>query len=99
MLTPVRVILALALVGAGAVVAYGLVARDQTQLPVLTAGLYVSGVVFALLALAGAWAAFSQARDGSGLRALVYSLLGGATALVSAVCFALGAILTLTAKR
>ena len=88
----------LALIASTGVVVYGLTARDATQIPALTAGLYVSGVVFVLLALAGAWAASSQARDGSGLRALMYAVMGGVAALVSAGCFALGVILTLTLK-
>ena len=50
--------------GALAVVAYGLIARDATQVPMLTAGEFMTGIVFGLLALAGAWAAFSRAGTG-----------------------------------
>jgi hypothetical protein len=96
--TPVRVVLAIALIASTGVVAYGLIDRDAAQLPVLTAGCYVSGVVFVLLALAGAWAAYSQARIGSGLRALVYAVMGGLAALISAGCFVFGVVLTMTLK-
>ncbi len=77
MLTPLRVTLAIALVGRPGVVVYGLIVRDSTQMPMLTAGEFISGIVFDLLALAGAWAAFSRARDGESGQALVYAVLGG----------------------
>ncbi len=98
-LTPVRVVLAIALVAAALVVAYGLVARDATQIPVLTAGVFLLALVFVLLALAGAWAAFSRARDGEGARALAYALLGGVAALLAAGSFASATILTLTLQK
>ena len=91
-LTPVRVTLGIALIGCLGLVTYGLVARDATQIPVLTAGEFVTGIVFALLALAGAWAAFSRARGGQSGRALLYAILGGVAALLSAGAFA-GAVI------
>ncbi len=98
-LTPVRVVLTIALVAAALVVAYGLVARDATQIPVLTAGVFLLGLVFILLALAGAWAAYSRARDGESARALGYALLGGLAALLAAGSFASATILTLTLQQ
>jgi hypothetical protein len=94
-LTPLRVFLGIALLATMLVVGYGLLARDATQIPVLTAGEYTSGLVFVLLALAGAWASFSRARDGESGRALVYALLGGLSALLAAGSFAAAIILTL----
>jgi len=91
-LTPLRVFLGIALIGSVAVIAYGLIARDATQIPVLTAGEFITAIVFALLALAGAWAAFSRARRGESGKALLYALLGGVAALLSASAFA-GAII------
>jgi type VI protein secretion system component VasF len=96
LLTPVRVTLGIALLVSAGVVGYGLLVRDATQMPVLTAGTYIIGVVFALLALAGAWAAYRQAQEGSGGRALVYAVLGGLAALLAAGSFAGAIILTLT---
>ncbi len=78
--------------------AYGLLARDATQIPMLTAGEFISGIVFVLLALAGAWAAFDRARDGESGRAFIYALLGGICVLVAAGSFAAAIILSLTLR-
>ncbi len=94
--TPLRAFLSIALIASSLVVGYGLLARDATQLPVLTAGEFISGIVFVMLALAGAWAAFSRGREGESGRALVYALLGGVSALIAAGSFAAAVILTLT---
>jgi hypothetical protein len=96
LLTPIRVTLGIALIASIGVVTYGLLARDATQIPVLTAGGYISGIVFVLLGLAGAWAAYRRAQDGSSGRALVYAVLGGIAALLAAAAFAGAIILTLT---
>jgi hypothetical protein len=98
-ITPLRVTLAIALLVSLAVVAYGLLARDATQLPMLTAGEFISGIVFALLALAGAWAAYSRSREGSTGRALVYAVMGGIAALLAAGSLAFAIILTLTLDK
>jgi len=96
LLTPVRVTLGIALLVSAGVVGYGLLVRDATQMPVLTAGTFIIGIVFALLALAGAWAAYRRAQEGSGGRALIYAVLGGVAALLAAGSFAGAIILTLT---
>ena len=96
LITPLRVMLGLAVLGSIAVVGYGLLARDETQLPMMTAGVFVSGLTFVLLALAGAWAAYSRARDGSAGSALVYAFLGGIAALLAAAFFATAIVLLLT---
>ncbi len=88
--------LGIALVASLGVVTYGLLARDSSQLTVLTAGAYIVGIVFALLALAGAWAAYQRGRQGQSGRALIYALLGGVTALLAAGSFAGAILLTLT---
>jgi hypothetical protein len=98
-ITPLRVFLGIALAASSLVVGYGLLARDATQIPVLTAGEFISGIVFVMLALAGAWAAFSRARDGESGRALVYALLGGVSALLAAGSIAAAIILTLTLDK
>jgi hypothetical protein len=98
-ITPLRVTLGIALLVSLAVVGYGLVARDATQLPVLTAGEFISGIVFALLALAGAWAAYSRSREGSPGRALVYAVMGGVAALLAAGSLAFAIILALTLDK
>jgi hypothetical protein len=94
-ITPLRVTLGIALLVSLGVVGYGLVARDATQVPVLTAGEFISGVVFGLLALAGAWASYSRSREGSPGRALVYAVMGGIAALLAAAWLSAATIQTL----
>ena len=96
LITPLRVTLAIALIVSTGVVVYGLVVRDSSQMPALVVGEFISGIVFILLGLAGAWAAFSRARDGEGFKALVYALLGGICVLLGAGSLAAAIILTLT---
>lgn len=96
--TALRATLGIALLGSLAIVAYGLSARDASQIPVLTAGVAISSMVFGLLALAGARAAFRQAADGRSGRAFVYALLGGAAALFAAGSMAAAVILALVAR-
>ncbi len=94
-LTPTRVMLAIALLGSLAFVAYGVVVRDETQVPMLSAGFGVLGIVFSALALGGALATYGAARDGRGGRAFSMALLGGIAALVAAGCFATAVVLAL----
>lgn len=96
LITPLRVTLGIALIVSTGVVVYGLVVRDSSQMPALVVGEFISGIVFILLGLAGAWAAFSRARDGEGFKALVYALLGGICVLLGAGSLAAAIILTLT---
>lgn len=96
--TALRGTLGIALLGSLLIVAYGVSARDASQIPVLTAGMAISGVVFGLLALAGAYAAYRQAADGGSGRALVYAVLGGAAALLAAGFMAAAIILALVTR-
>ena len=93
--TALRATLGIALLGSLLIDAYGLLARDASQLPVLTAGEAINGVVFGLLALAGAYATYRQAADGRSGRALVYAVLGGVAALCAAGSMAAAIILAL----
>jgi hypothetical protein len=95
--TPLRTTLGIALLGSLLIVGYGVSVRDANQIPVLTAGMAISGVVFGLLALAGAFAVYRQAADGRSGRALVYAILGGAAALLAAGFMAAAIILALVA--
>jgi hypothetical protein len=98
-ITPIRATLGIALCGALAVQVYGLIVRDSTQMPVLTAAEVINGVVFVALALAGAYAAYRQAAGGLAGRALLYALLGGVAALVAAGSFAAAVILALVSHQ
>ncbi len=95
LLTPFRVTMAIALFGSLAILAYGLVIRDDNQLRILTAGGFVIGLVLGLLALSGAYAAYRRAAAGQQGRAFAYALLGGVAAVLAAVAFAAASILAL----
>lgn len=94
-LTPFRVTMAIALVGSVILLAYGLITRDDNQLRILTAGGYVVGIVLAILALSGAYAAYRRASGGQEARAFGYALLGGLAAVLAALAFAAASILAL----
>ena len=94
-LTATRAMLAVALVGSGLFVVYGLIARDATQIPVLCAGFGVFGIAFSALALAGAIGTYRAAGEGRSGRALVLAGLGGLAALIAAGSFALAVVLAL----
>ncbi len=94
-LTPTRVTLAIALGGSALFIAYGIIVRDPTQIPLLSAGFAVFGIVFTALALAGAVETYRTARGGQGARAFGLALLGGIAALIAAGSFAIAAVLAL----
>jgi hypothetical protein len=94
-LTPTRAMLAIALVGSGLFVLYGLVARDATQIPVLCAGFGVFGIAFSALAVAGAIGTYRAAGDDRGRRAFLLAGLGGLAALIAAGSFSVAVVLAL----
>lgn len=94
-ITPVRAMLVVALVGSTLFVAWGLTARDATQIPTLAVGFLVYGLVFAALAIGGASAAYRSALDDAPGRAFTFALLGGIAALVAAGSVALAIVLAL----
>ena len=94
-MTPLRVTLGCATLGSLLIVLYGLTVRDASQLPVLTAGGAISGVVFAVLAGVGAWTAYHESAAGRAGRAFGYAFLGGIAALLAAAAFAGAMILGL----
>ncbi len=94
-ITPTRATLGVAIGGSALFVLYGIFARDATQIPMLSAGFAVLGIVFSALALAGAMATYRSARDGEGGRAFGLALLGGLAALVAAGSLATAAVLAL----
>ena len=94
-LTPLRLTLGGATLVSVLVVLYGLTVRDASQLPVLTAGGAISGIVFAVLAGVGAWTAYHESAAGRSGRAFGYAFLGGIAALSSAAAFAGAVILGL----
>jgi hypothetical protein len=94
-LTPTRAMLAIALVGSGLFVLYGIVVRDATQVPMLVAGFGVLGIVFSALALGGAISTYGAAKEGRGGRAFALAVLGGIAAMIASGSFAVAVILAL----
>lgn len=97
-ITPLRTTLGVAMLGSLLIVAYGLLARDSTQLPMLIAGGAISGVVLVVGALAGVIAAYQTAAAGRAGSALVYALAAGLTILAAAGAFAAAIILALVTR-
>jgi hypothetical protein len=97
-LTPTRVTLGIALFGSAGFLAYSITVRDASQIPLLSSGAAVLGIVFAALAVAGVLATVQAGRDGQSGRAFVMAILGGVAAVIAAACFSSAAILALVWK-
>jgi len=94
-ITPLRVTLALALIGALAFMGYAITVRDELQVPLLASGSAVLGLVFAALAVTGAMATFEAVREERGGRAMAYAIGGGIAAIVASGALAAATILGL----
>ena len=85
LITPMRVVLFLALVAAAALGGYALLMdKGRTQIPILAAGLSVGGLSLLGFAFVGGAAAQGARRDGSAVRAFVAAVFGGLCALGAA---------------
>lgn len=90
--------LAIALLGSVAYLAYAITVRDSSQIPLLASGAVVLGLVFGALAiycLRATWRASLSARD---RRAVALGLAGGVAAMTSAACIALAIILFMLSR-
>jgi hypothetical protein len=97
LITPVRVVLVLALVGALAYVAFALTVRDTAQLPLLSSGAAVLGIAFMALAVSGFLGIRQAGYEGRDGRAVMLSLLGGLAAIIGFGCFAAAIVLAMEA--
>jgi hypothetical protein len=93
--TPTRVILAIAVLGSIAFLAYAVTVRDTRQIPLLASGAAVLGLVFATLAAAGGVATFRAGRDGQVGRALAMAIGGGVAGMIAAGAFAFALVIVL----
>jgi hypothetical protein len=98
-LTPMVVVLVIALLGSLGYVAFALTVRDTTQIPMLVSGAFVLGIVFIALAVAGAMRTYRAGVEGRGGRAFGLALGGGVAAMIGFVCFALAIIGALVYQR
>ena len=97
-LTPTRVTLAVALFGSVAFLLYAITVRDASQIPLLSSGAAVLGLVFAALAVAGAISTYRASREGRGGLAFASAVLGGIAALIAFGCLSWAVILALVWK-
>jgi hypothetical protein len=98
-ITPMLVVLVVALVGSLGYIAFALTVRDTTQIPMLVSGAVVLGVVFIALAVAGAVRTYQAGVEGRGGRAFGLALGGGVAAMIGFICFALAIIGALVYQR
>ncbi len=98
-LTPTRVTLFVALVGSGLFLIYSFTVRDASQIPLLSSGAAVLGIVFSALALAGVIGMIQAARDEQSGRAMLLALGGGIAALIAAFCFSSAIILAMVWRQ
>jgi hypothetical protein len=94
-ITPVRVVLAVAVIGSLAYLAFALTVRDTSQIPMLATGAAVLGVAFVVLsgvAFLGIRRAGREHRSG---RAFALALLGGLSAILGCMGIAAAVVLGL----
>jgi type III secretory pathway component EscV len=97
-ITVTGVLIAIALVGSLAYLAYTLTVRDTSQIPLLASGAVVLGLVFGAIAIVGARATWRSSVRGRDARAFGHAIVGGLAALVAAGCFAAAVILFLLGR-
>jgi len=94
-INPTIVIAAIALVGSGIFLLYGITLRSKDQVPLLVTGAVVLGIVFAVLAVAGGIGAYRTASENRSGAALVNALGGGIAAIISFGLFAFAIVMGL----
>ena len=98
LITPVRVVLVVALVGSLAYAIYALTVRDTAaQLPLLSSGAAVLGIAFLALAVSGFLGIREAGYEGRDGRAVLLAVLGGASAIIGFGCLAMAIVLALVA--
>jgi hypothetical protein len=96
--SPGVVFLAIALIGSVIFVLYAITVRDTSQIPLLTAGGVVLGIVFLGLALYSLRATWRSGIEGRNARALGLGVGGGIAAIIGAGCVAGAVILFLLSQ-
>jgi hypothetical protein len=94
-ITPIRVMLAVALVGSLAYLAFAITVRDASQIPMLASGAAVLGIVFTALAVGGAIETYRAGMGPDGRRAILLAVAGGIAAIIAAGCFSAAIVLAL----
>lgn len=95
-ITPARVMLAVALLGALAFVAYAVLqVDDSAQIPMVAVGTAVLGIVFAAFAVGAAIRMWRAWQDGLQGLTFVFAVVGGVAGMVAIGCFAGALVLAL----
>lgn len=94
-ITPIRVVLAVALLGTLVYIAYAISVRESDQIPMLASGAAVLGIVFAALAVGGLIECYRAGQEGNGRLAILLAIGGGLASMISAGCFAGAVVLAL----
>lgn len=94
-ITPIRVVLAIALLGTLAYIVFAITVRDASQIPMLASGAAVLGIVFSALAVGGLVDCYRAGREGNGRLAMLLGLGGGISAMIAAGCLAGAMVLAL----
>jgi hypothetical protein len=94
-ITPLRVILFIALVGGSAFLAYSLLVRDQLQVPLMASGFAVIGLVFAAMAVLALVSVFRSGRAGRDGTAVATALFGGLLAAAAMMALAAAVIMSM----
>src|SRR2546423_13602805 len=98
-LTPIRLVIAIAILGSAGFIAYAILrVRDTTQTPMLSSGFAVLGLALAALALGALIQLWRAASDGSNGRALFLGIGGGVVGLAAIGSFTAAVVLALLWK-
>jgi hypothetical protein len=97
-ITPTGILLLVALIGSVAYLLFALTVREATQIPLMTAGLVVLGIVFIAIAATGLRATWRSSVGGRDGRAFAHAIVGGFACLAAAGCFAAALILTMVSR-
>ena len=88
-ITPVRSVLAIAFVGSLAYIAYAILrVEDSAQIPMVTSGTAVLGLVFTALSIGGAVRMWRAWQDGLQGQTVLFAILGGIAGMIALGCFA-----------
>ncbi len=97
-ITPTRVFLLIALLGSTVYAIFAAQAPIPDQLPALTTGAALLGIVFAALAIVGVAETLRASRAGLAGRSVVAAVFGGIAGIIAFGCFAAAILLFLLAR-
>jgi hypothetical protein len=94
-ISPIRVILFIALLGGLGFLGYAVFVRDQLQVPLLASGFAVVGIVFGAMTMLALLSVVRAGREGRDGAAVLTSVFGGLLAVASLLALAAAVIMSL----